>query len=88
MVDCPLKELMLVLNGEPDTLDLYRSPSSTIDDFVTGLLMLRFYRHRRYSATRNHLVRSGIAYILHTNMNLKRLSIRVFKKFADEIKKE
>lgn len=42
MVDCPLNALALVLKGEPETLDLYRRPSSTIDDLVVGLLIQRF----------------------------------------------
>ena len=42
MVDCPLNALALVLKGEPETLDLYRRPSSTIDDLVVGLLIAPF----------------------------------------------
>lgn len=37
-----LAENGVARNGEPETLDLYRSPSSTIADFVTGLLMGMF----------------------------------------------
>jgi hypothetical protein len=37
-----LAENGVARNGEPETLDLYRSPSSTIADLVIGLLMGMF----------------------------------------------
>jgi hypothetical protein len=41
MVDCPAKDV--VLKGDPDTLALYLSPSSSIADLVMDLRILTFY---------------------------------------------